>query len=101
MLGNTSYGPNFPTFLRLLWRFSPDLMAVSIGLCLGLNVVDSAYIQWLVIPFLFLFYIIIASMQRGSDRNNFSRYFLESKPMNILGYISYPLCKRTRCILCF
>lgn len=49
--------------------------------------------MWLVAPFILLAFIVVVSLQRGEERKNLSRAFLESMPVNILGFVSYPICK--------
>lgn len=83
----------------LLWRFAPDLLAVSVGimlscigdLCRHRTKLLADYIEFMLIPFVLLVFVVISVHQRGSDRYNLSRLFLESDLMNFLGYCSYPV----------
>ena len=49
-------------------------------------------ITWLGVPFIILAFLVVVTLQRGDARKNLSRVFLESAPMNLLGYVSYPMC---------
>lgn len=82
--------------LALFWRFSPDLLAVLCGFAMntdgGGSKLFARVLTWLIVPFIILAFIVVVSLQRGDERKNLSRYFLESWPMNLLGYVSYPIC---------
>ena len=49
------------------------------------------YLQWLVVPYVLLAFIIISLLQDPEASRNLSRLFLESSVMNFLGYISYTM----------
>ena len=82
--------------LSLIWRFSPDIIAI---LCALLMTTDGPYghrignlSTFWGVPSIVVAFMVVSSLQRGNSRNNLSRLFLESPPMNLLGYISYPTC---------
>jgi hypothetical protein len=81
----------------VLWRFLPDVIAIFCTVIMSSDGGGSHQIArlrtWILVPYIWISYIIVVSLQRGNDRINFTRYFLESAPMNLLGYISYPICK--------
>jgi peptidoglycan/LPS O-acetylase OafA/YrhL len=84
----------------VLWRHLPDLLAVANALLMspvGLMRVpkNSNPMLYTVCPTLLLVFLAVVLLQKGADRMHFSRYFLESAPLNFLGYISYPLCKQS------
>eukprot|EP00981_Chlorochromonas_danica_P002495 scaffold474_cov169-Ochromonas_danica.AAC.30 len=84
--------------LGLLWRFSPDFVAVGAGLLLSCTGglcrtyanTFTDYNVRLLLPCIMMLFILISVHQRGISRYNFSRVFLESDIMNFLGYASYP-----------
>ena len=87
--------------LRQLWRYSPDILAICCGVLSSvtgrLDDKPSGQILYMIgVPSIILMYLLVVFTQRGADRENFSRYFLESVPMNIMGYTSYAICKITR-----
>jgi len=85
--------------LHLLWRFSPDLIAIGIGLslsCFGTLCTSDTktlnnYLEMMIIPFAFIIFLSITIHQRGSARYNLTRIFLESELLNFIGYGSYPI----------
>lgn len=87
------------TCLGLLWRFTPDLLAISVGIllsCIGGLCTDSmhkfaTFNENMLVPAIVLVFIMISVQQRGMARYNATRLFLESDAMNFLGYISYPV----------
>ena len=88
-------------FLSLVWRFSPDLIAILCGLLMS---TDGPYGHRVAglntfwgVPCIVVAFMVISTLQRGVARRNLSRMFLESPPMNLLGYISYPTCKYFDC----
>ena len=79
-----------------IWRFSPDMLAILCGFLMstlgGLeNFKGKYYLQWLVVPYVLLAFMIISLLQDTEASNNLSRKFLESSVMNFLGYISYTM----------
>lgn len=89
----------FGVALQYIWRFLPDGIAIFCGLIMstdGPGTYDQArIITWLGVPYIIMAFLVVVSLQRGEARMNLSRLFLESPPMNLLGYISYPMCKST------
>ena len=88
-------------FLSLLWRFSPDLIAILCGLLMS---TDGPYGHRVAglntfwgVPCIVVAFMVISTLQRGVARKNLSRMILESPPLNLLGYISYPTCKYLDC----
>lgn len=82
--------------LVIFWRFSPDIIAILCGLLMS---TDGPYghrvanlSTWWGVPGIVVAFIVVCSLQRGDSRKNLSRLFLQSPPMNLLGYISYPTC---------
>ena len=79
-----------------LWRFFPDLMAISIGFLM--STLGSLYdakvgtaLWFIILPTVFLAFFIVPMLQVGSARYNFSRFFLESAPIGTMGYASYAI----------
>jgi hypothetical protein len=85
------------TFLRLCWQFLPDGIAIFCGLIMstdGPYGAQAARVStWWGVPCIIIAFIVVSTLQRGSARHNLSRIFLESPFLNLLGYISYPMCK--------
>ena len=77
-------------------RFLPDGIAILCGLVMSTDGYGSynnaRLVTWVGVPYIILTFIVVVSLQRGNDRNNLSRLFLESPPMNLLGYVSFPMC---------
>jgi len=81
-----------------LWRHTPDMIAVAFALLMTTvgdihhsdevvtGEMGGLYLQWL-----FVAYLITATLQSGPARLNFGRYLLETPVVNLLGYCSYPL----------
>ena len=82
--------------LFYLWCFLPDMLAVSFGLLLStygdLNDKDVWIAnRWIWLPLIYLAFMFVILLQRDTECNNFSRYFLETPPLRALGYCSLPI----------
>lgn len=94
--------------ILLIWRFTPDIICVLCGLLMTTDGPNGRRIAnmstWWGVPCIVIAFMVVSTLQRGNARNNLSRLFLESQPMNLLGYISYPTCRclfYLRCALIF
>eukprot|EP01038_Epipyxis_sp_PR26KG_P005095 gene5095-7104_t len=102
-LPNANY-PNKPfrSFIEsILWRFLPDALCGVCALCLiKLDDSPQKFYGLFLIPFVASVFIIISFMQ--DDKvigKNISRLILESKPLKLLGYCSFPIYLFQRIIL--
>jgi len=83
--------------LAFLWRFTPDIIAICTGFLMSaithdLDYSDGALIlMYLGIPVVYMAFGVVSLLQEGNDRINGSRLFIESWPLTLLGYVSYPL----------
>ena len=86
----------FAEIMAFIWRFSPDMLAILIGFLLtplgSLNHSPlSNFLQFTVLPWILLVYLVIAFLQGDEARKNVTRYCFESSMLNYLGYIAYPM----------
>jgi hypothetical protein len=85
------------TMSSVIWRFAPDGLAILGGMIMSTDgpgsYTEARLITWVAVPCIVIAYIVIVSLQRDLARLNLSRFFLESPPMNLLGYISFPMCE--------
>jgi peptidoglycan/LPS O-acetylase OafA/YrhL len=79
-------------------QFFPDLLCVGGGILLSGPNLDAhkviafdAYTQFVTVPWIMLIYIGFSIYAVGRSRMCLSRLLLESVPMNLLGYCSYPV----------
>lgn len=87
---------SFAIVLDFFWRFSPDVVAASVGLCMSpFNSLRtrSAYLffRFLGVPLLFSLFIYLSTMQRGEARKNISRFFCESPLLRFMGFCSFTI----------
>ena len=87
---------------KCFWRWLPDLLAVAFGLCLVPWQVSTTtttdistdlfiLLPRLIVPMIFIMFLLVSMLQEGNDRKNISRIILESNVFMSLGYCSYPL----------
>lgn len=97
-INEAKYFRNFQLaeIMAFIWRFSPDMLAILSGFLLtpvgSLNHSPLAnFLQYTVLPWILLVYLVIAFLQGDEARKNITRYCFESSLLNYLGYIAYPM----------
>lgn len=53
----------------------------------------SSFLRWAGIQWLLITFTVVSMVQIGPQRRNISRLVLETPFLNVLGYVSYPMCK--------
>ena len=74
----------------------PDgLFITGVGLTLHLwnKGALSSFLRWAGIQWLLITFTVVSMVQIGPQRRNISRLVLETPFLNVLGYVSYPMCK--------
>ena len=78
------------------WRYSPDGLALMSGFLLSsIGTLKHSslapFLQFTVLPWILLAYLVIAFLQGDVARNNITRYCFETSLLNYLGYVAYPV----------
>ena len=106
---NISFGRTISdAIITTFVRFLPDILCVGGGLLLSGPNLDAdkiiaydAYTQFVILPWIMIVYIGLSIHACDLSKKCVSRFVLESVPMNLLGYCSYPVYLLQNIVLLF